>query len=81
MPELTALLRKLDPDNLVRGKQFVEREGHLRIPSQHREDGYNLGSWVRRQRTAYQNQTIFPEHEDQLEKVTGWVWDTDEAGS
>lgn len=31
-------------------KTFKEREGHCRVPPDHKENGYNLGSWVSVQR-------------------------------
>jgi superfamily II DNA or RNA helicase len=54
-------------------KLFYEREGHCRVPVKHRENGFNLGSWVSNQRTRkkyYSSDRI-----DRLNEL-GFVWDT-----
>ena len=33
-------------------QSYVGREGHARVPNQHTEDGFRLGSWVSEQRRA-----------------------------
>jgi len=30
--------------------RFKQREGHCRVPAKHKEDGFELGTWVGRQR-------------------------------
>jgi len=51
---------------------FRQREGHCRVPTSHREQGYRLGSWVGVQR---QNKdTMLPERRQRLDAL-GFVWD------
>ena len=59
-------------------KQFVEREGHARVPVSHVEvydgDEFRLGQWVNTQRTP-RSRSVLPERTAALEAVPGWVWD------
>jgi len=57
--------------------KYVEREGLANVPRNHRENGYNLGSWVINQRSR--RERLDPQQIFQLEKLSGWVWDTVEA--
>jgi hypothetical protein len=41
--------------------QFRDREGHLRVPARHVEDGHKLGSWICTQRTRKRLGTLCPE--------------------
>jgi superfamily II DNA or RNA helicase len=66
-------------DGFTRLLDFVEREGHARIPGGHREDGYRLGEWVGVQRSAYRKKKLDPKRRARLEAVPGWTWDTLEA--
>ena len=55
--------------------EFVERQGHARVPATWREEGYGLGSWVNRQRSQYQRGTLLRQRQARLESVPGWAWD------
>ena len=50
---------------------FREREGHCRVPDNHREEAFRLGGWVREQRTA--QDTLSPERRARLDAL-GFVW-------
>ncbi|MFF4384920.1 helicase associated domain-containing protein [Kitasatospora sp. NPDC001547] len=50
---------------------FVEREGHVRVPRSHKEDGVSLGSWLNNQK-ARRNK-LSPEQLGQLEAL-GVAW-------
>jgi superfamily II DNA or RNA helicase len=52
-------------------ESFRTREGHLRVPKLHYEDGYKLGTWVAIQR--FNKEKMLPERFAKLEKV-GFIW-------
>ncbi len=53
-------------------ERYRQREGHCRVPQNHREDGFQLGTWSRVQR---QNKDrMLPERLQRLEAL-GFVWD------
>jgi hypothetical protein len=54
--------------------QYVEREGHARVPDGHRENAYPLGSWVRRQRETYRRGEPQAHRVARLEALPGWIW-------
>ena len=60
-------------------QRFVEREGHARVPSAHREDGYRLGGWVVAQRRAHRTGILDPGDCTRLEALPSWAWDPREA--
>jgi hypothetical protein len=53
--------------------QFRDREGHLRVPARHVEDGHKLGSWICTQRTRKRLGTLCPERLRRLREV-GLTW-------
>jgi len=54
-------------------QEFVEKGGHARLPPSHKtEDGYNLGSWIEKQRQR--KDQLIPEQITRLESLDGWVW-------
>jgi superfamily II DNA or RNA helicase len=56
---------------------FAAREGHARVPDAYSDPDtkITLGSWVRRQRTAFRNGTLERERIQRLDSVQGWAWD------
>jgi superfamily II DNA or RNA helicase len=60
-------------------ERFVEQEGHARVPENRRENGSNLGGWVRRQRRASREGSLDPARRTRLEALPGWAWNTWEA--
>ena len=48
-------------------RRFVKREGHARVPVQHREAGFPLGRWVDKQRRAYLEDRLAAERQARLE--------------
>lgn len=50
---------------------FHQREGHCRVPQNHREQGYRLGQWVGVQRKK--KDTMSPERRQRLDTL-GFVW-------
>jgi hypothetical protein len=54
---------------------FSEREGHCRVPSDHKtNDGYRLGTWVVGQRQA--KNRMEADRRQRLEALPGWSWNT-----
>jgi hypothetical protein len=56
-------------------KAYKKREGHCRVPDNHKENGFGLGGWVRRQR---QSKTLPEARRQQLDEL-GFVWDAFET--
>ncbi len=65
--------------------QFVEREGHARVPGGHIESfqgaDHNLGSWVSAKRQNYKVGKLFEEQVAALEAFPGWEWDARARGA
>jgi superfamily II DNA or RNA helicase len=53
--------------------EYVEREGHARVPQKHKEGGVRLGLWVCSLRARYKDRLSKNEIE-QLESLPGWAW-------
>jgi hypothetical protein len=53
--------------------QFRDREGHLKVPQGHVEDGQKLGYWIYNQRRRKRIGRLCPEHERRLNEV-GVIW-------
>src|SRR5262245_20659051 len=51
---------------------YMEREGHCRVPVDHKENGFRLGQWVRSQR--HNADTMSTSRREQLDQL-GFVWD------
>ncbi|MFF3558327.1 Helicase associated domain protein [Streptomyces tsukubensis] len=54
-------------------KEYVEREGHARVPYEHREGATPLGQWVAEQRRAYAAGQMTGQRARRLERL-GMVW-------
>ena len=52
--------------------QFMEAEGHCRVPQSYNLDGFKLGGWVAKQRSKREN--LSPERKQRLDDI-GFVWD------
>lgn len=57
-------------------EQFVQREGHPRVPGGHVEDGKKLGVWVSNQRADYRRGASWmtADRVKRLEALPGWTW-------
>lgn len=56
-------------------QQFVDREGHSRVPVKYRtDDGIPLGLWVSRQRDRFARGILVDDRVRRLEALPGWVW-------
>merc|ERR1712238_102909 len=53
---------------------YEDREGHCNVPSNHKEDGENLGIWLSNQRFLMNKGKLYTLKQKQLEDV-GIVWD------
>ena len=60
-------------------EDFVEREGHARVPRFHVENGYKLGTWIHSQRQVYGRDRLDSERIRRLEALPRWTWDPLEA--
>jgi superfamily II DNA or RNA helicase len=60
-------------------ERFVSREGHTRVPKDHREDGYPLGQWAGDQRNWYRSGRLRPDRAAHLEALPGWEWNRYDA--
>ena len=54
--------------------QFKEREGHLDVPQNHKEDGKNLGKWISTQRYL-QKQGVLDDYREKRLNDIGVSWD------
>jgi superfamily II DNA or RNA helicase len=54
---------------------FAGREGHIRVPTRHREDNLNIGSWLGLQRAAAREGMLSDERLKRLEALPGWTVD------
>jgi hypothetical protein len=68
--------RREDPfsKNLKLLRRFVAREGHARVPSKHREDGFFLGRWVEHMRRARAEGRLSRERARVLARLPRWAW-------
>jgi superfamily II DNA or RNA helicase len=55
-------------------EEFVEREGHSRVPQQYTVDGYRLGTWIANQRNLKAQNRLSPDRAERLERLLGWSW-------
>jgi superfamily II DNA or RNA helicase len=61
-------------DGLTALRQFIEHEGHTRVPAGYQEGEYSLGTWVSTLRGRYKAGKLSPERVAELEALPGWVW-------
>jgi hypothetical protein len=55
-------------------RQFVDREGHARVPVAHIEDGFPLGAWAAERRKANRRHKLADGVVRELDKLPGWRW-------
>ena len=64
--------------NFLALSQFVNREGHARVPASHNElhDGRNvpIGAWVGYMRQRYRHNTLRADRVERLSSLNGWTW-------
>jgi hypothetical protein len=53
---------------------FAGREGHCRIPRDHREAGVDLDSWTKQQRGRYRSGKLAADRVERLQRIPGWSW-------
>jgi hypothetical protein len=66
--------------NFLLIQQFQDREGHLRVPKQHVEDGRKLGNWSCMQRTQKRKGTLPSERNRRLNEI-GFIFNAQQATS
>jgi hypothetical protein len=59
--------------------RFASREGHTRVPAEHKESGLRLGTWVNTQRARRRRGTLDGSQIARLEVLPGWNWSLLEA--
>ena len=55
--------------------EFVACEGHAKVSSRVKQDGFALGLWVANRRSEYSAGSLAPERIARLEALPGWTWD------
>ena len=56
-------------------KEFVEREGHCRVPHSYKTDnGYRLGLWTNYQKMREKKDKMTSDRRQRLEALPGWSW-------
>ena len=60
-------------------RRFVEREDHARVPRRYEDDGFQLGTWVRTQRSGHKKGRLKGDKITRLEAIPGWVWNVNSA--
>ena len=58
-------------------EQFVERNGHARVPHSYTVDGYRLGGGSSRNASRHAKGTLDADRERRLQELPGWTWDPD----
>jgi hypothetical protein len=60
---------------------FQKREGHIKVPAGHTENGVRLDAWIERQKQHFLMRRIQRQgdHVARLEAVDGWEWSTSYA--
>ncbi len=55
-------------------QEFVDREGHARVPTTHIERGFALGQWITNRRQTFKRGKMLPAEQHRLESIPGWSW-------
>jgi Helicase associated domain len=56
-------------------RRFVDREGHARVPQDHREEGYALGRHLAQLRFRQRRGQVSRGHIRVVEALPGWTWE------
>jgi hypothetical protein len=56
-------------EHLALLEKFLIREGHCNAPASHKEEGFNLGSWVVTQRILHKKGKLHPDRQKRLEEI------------
>jgi Helicase associated domain len=60
-------------EGFTRLVQYVEHNGHARVPQSYKADSYNLGLWVTSQRRKHATGVLEAERQRRLEELPGWT--------
>src|ERR1019366_3892476 len=60
-------------------ERFGAREGHVRVPKTHIEEGYPLGQWANEQRTVFRAGRLPDDRTSRLKALPGWCWNLRDA--
>lgn len=78
MTTAVTTVRRLHADSFRAGWEhltdFVATHGHATVPTTTVVNGFRLGQWVSRCRSAYRAATLTPEQIVALETLPGWEW-------
>ena len=56
-------------------ERFVEQHGDARVPRSCNLDGFELGPWIKMQRSLFAKGRLEPQRQRRLEELPGWTWD------
>ena len=59
--------------------EYIEENGHACPPQGCVFNGYQLGTWIGRQRLDFAKRILRPERRDRLDKLPGWEWEPQKA--
>lgn len=63
-------------EGFARLHDYVMDHGTARVPKDAAIDGFNVGTWVTVQRSAYKKQDLPADRIQRLEELPGWTWNT-----
>ena len=58
---------------------YVENNGHARVPVAFTVSGYQLGNWVWEQRSNHAKGSLDAERQQRLAELPGWTWDPEDS--
>jgi len=56
-------------------QEYVKDHGDARVSQRYKVDGYNLGTWVNKQRSLKSRDTLEADRQRRLQDLPGWTWD------
>jgi superfamily II DNA or RNA helicase len=57
-------------------QEYVQQNGHARVPQSYGVDDFRLGNWVNMQRSNFANGTLDHDRQTRLQDLPGWSWPT-----